>query len=67
MSTKREIASLYEVVKNYGEGKVLTKALRGISMKILEGDFSVMMVLLVVEKAPYSILLAGWIEQLAEM
>ena len=43
MSTKREIASLHEVVKNYGEGKVLTKALRGISMKILEGDFSVMM------------------------
>ena len=43
MSTKKEIASLYEVVKNYGEGKVLTKALRGISMKILEGDFSVMM------------------------
>jgi putative ABC transport system ATP-binding protein len=43
MSTKREITSLHEVVKNYGEGKVLTKALRGISMKILEGDFSVMM------------------------
>ena len=43
MSTMKEIASLYEVVKNYGEGKVLTKALRGISMKILEGDFSVMM------------------------
>ena len=43
MNTKKEIASLYEVVKNYGEGKVLTKALRGISMKILEGDFSVMM------------------------
>jgi len=43
MSTKREIASLHEVVKNYGEGKVITKALRGISMKILEGDFSVMM------------------------
>ncbi len=43
MSTKKEIASLYEVVKNYGEGKVLTKALRGISVKILEGDFSVMM------------------------
>jgi len=43
MSTKREIASLHEVVKNYGEGKVLTKALRGINMKILEGDFSVMM------------------------
>jgi len=43
MSTKREIASLHEVVKNYGEGKVTTKALRGISLKILEGDFSVMM------------------------
>ena len=43
MSSKREIASLHKVVKNYGEGKVLTKALRGISMKILEGDFSVMM------------------------
>ena len=43
MSAKNEIASLHEVVKNYGEGKVLTKALRGISMKILEGDFSVMM------------------------
>ncbi len=39
----KEIASLHKVVKNYGEGKVLTKALRGISMKILEGDFSVMM------------------------
>ena len=43
MSTKREIASLHEVVKNFGEGKVVTKALRGISMKILEGYFSVMM------------------------
>ena len=43
MSTKKEIASLHEVVKNYGEGKVLTKALQGISLKILEGDFSVMM------------------------
>ena len=35
MSTMKEIASLHKVVKNYGEGKVLTKALRGISMKIL--------------------------------
>ena len=43
MNTKREIASLHEVVKNYGEGKVVTKALQGISLKILEGDFSVMM------------------------
>ena len=43
MSTKREITSLHEVVKNYGEGKIITKALQGISLKILEGDFSVMM------------------------
>ena len=43
MSTKKEIVSLDDVVKNYGEGIVITKALRGISMKILEGDFSVMM------------------------
>jgi len=43
MSTKKEIVSLHEVVKNYGEGKVITKALRGISLKILQGDFSVMM------------------------
>jgi len=43
MSTKKEIASLHEVVKNYGEGKIITKALQGISLKILEGDFSVMM------------------------
>jgi len=43
MSTKREITSLHKVEKNYGEGKVITKALRGISMKIFEGDFSVMM------------------------
>ena len=43
MNTKREVSSLHEVVKNYGEGKVVTKALQGISLKILEGDFSVMM------------------------
>ena len=43
MSTKREIVSLDDIVKNYGEGMVVTKALRGISLKILEGDFSVMM------------------------
>jgi len=43
MSTKREIVSLDGVVKNYGEGIVITKALRGISLKILQGDFSVMM------------------------
>ena len=39
----KEIVSLHEVVKNYGQGKVITKALRGIYLKIIEGDFSVMM------------------------
>ncbi len=43
MSTMREIVSLHEVVKNYGQGKVITKALRGIDLKIIEGDFSAMM------------------------
>ena len=40
MSTGIEIVSLHEVVKNYGQGKVITKALRGIDLKIIEGDFS---------------------------
>ena len=39
----KEIVSLHDVVKNYGQGKVITKALRGIDLKIFEGDFSVMM------------------------
>ena len=39
----KEIVSLRDVVKNYGQGKVITKALRGIDLKIIEGDFSVMM------------------------
>ena len=39
----KEIVSLHDVVKNYGQGKVITKALRGIDLKINEGDFSVMM------------------------
>ena len=43
MSTKNEIVSLTNVIKNYGNGKIITKALRGIDLKILEGDFSVMM------------------------
>ena len=43
MSTMREIVSLHEVVKNYGQGEVITKALRGIDLKIIEGDFSAMM------------------------
>ncbi len=38
-----EIVSLHDVVKNYGQGKIITKALRGIDLKIIEGDFSVMM------------------------
>jgi len=43
MSTKNEIVSLTNVIKNYGNGKIITKALRGIDLKILEGDFSVIM------------------------
>ena len=39
----KEIVSLHDVVKNYGQGKVITKALQGIDLKIFEGDFSVMM------------------------
>ena len=39
----KEIVSLHDVIKNYGQGKVITKALRGIDLKIIEGDFSVMM------------------------
>ena len=39
----KEIVSLHDVVKNYGQGKVLTKALQGIDLKIFKGDFSVMM------------------------
>ena len=39
----KEVVSLHDVVKNYGQGKVITKALRGIDLKITEGDFSVMM------------------------
>ena len=43
MSTKNEIVSLTNVIKNYGNGKIITKALQGIDLKINQGDFSVMM------------------------
>ena len=43
MSTKNEIVSLTNVIKNYGNGKVITKALQGIDLKINQGDFSVVM------------------------
>ena len=43
MSTKNEIVSLTNVIKNYGKEKIITKALRGIDLKILEADFSVIM------------------------
>ena len=43
MNTKNEIVSLHNVIKNYGHGKIITKALREIDLKILEGDFSAMM------------------------
>ena len=43
MSKMKEIVSLHEVVKNYCQEEVITKALRGIDLKIIEGDFSAMM------------------------
>ena len=43
MSTKNEIVSLTNVIKNYGNGEIITKALQGIDLKINQGDFSVMM------------------------
>ena len=43
MNTKREIVSLRNVIKNYSHGKIITKALREIDLKILEGDFLAMM------------------------
>ena len=43
MNTKREIVSLHNVIKNYGHGKIITRALREIDLKILEGEFSAMM------------------------
>ena len=43
MSTKNEIVSLTNVIKNYGNGEIVTKALQGIDLKINQGDFSVMM------------------------
>ena len=43
MNTKKEIVSLRNVIKNYGHGKIITKALREIDLKMFEGDFSAMM------------------------
>ena len=43
MNTEKEIVSLSNVIKDYGHGKIITKALRGINLKIFEGDFLAMM------------------------
>ena len=43
MNTNREIVSLTNVIKNYGHGEIITKALQGIDLKINQGDFSVIM------------------------
>jgi putative ABC transport system ATP-binding protein len=43
MNTEKEIVSLLNVIKDYGHGKIITKALRGINLKIFEGDFLAMM------------------------
>ena len=43
MNTEKKIVSLRNVIKDYGHGKIITKALRGINLKIFEGDFLSMM------------------------
>jgi len=43
MNANREIVSLTNVIKNYGHGEVITKALQGIDLKINQEDFSVIM------------------------
>ena len=43
MNANREIVSLTNVIKNYGHGEVVTKALQGIDLKINQEDFSVIM------------------------
>ena len=42
-STNNEIVLLKDIKKNYGQGKVVTHALRGVNFKLIEGDFTVMM------------------------
>ena len=42
-STSNEIVLLKDIKKNYGQGKVVTHALRGVNFKLIEGDFTVMM------------------------
>ncbi len=43
MNTEKKIVSLRNVIKDYGHWKIITKALRGINLKIFEGDFLAMM------------------------
>ena len=43
MNTNREIVSLTNVIKNYGHGEIITKALQEINLKINQGDYSVVM------------------------
>ena len=43
MNANKEIVSLTNVIKNYGHGEVIIKALQGIDLKINQGDFSVIM------------------------
>ncbi len=45
MSTVKsnDIVLLQNIKKNYGQGKVVTEALRGVDLKLAKGDFTVMM------------------------
>ena len=38
-----EIVLLQKIKKDYGQGKVVTEALRGVDLKLAKGDFTVMM------------------------
>ena len=38
-----EIVLLQKIKKDYGQGKVVTEALRGVDLKLVKGDFTVMM------------------------
>ena len=45
MSTVKsnDIVLLENIKKDYGQGKIVTKALRGVDLKLVKGDFTVMM------------------------
>ena len=45
-STNNEIVLLKDIKKNYGQGKVVTHALRGVNFKLIEGMLATVLVCL---------------------